>query len=315
MLDRRQFSIGISGLIGSGALFLAACRPDVASLNVVDNDADLDEGGMNSASADAGRFQKVMEGLEQAGSGRLGAALIDTGSGRRFAWRGDERFPLCSTFKFLLAAATLARVDSGAEKLDRKVAVARTDIVSHSPVTEKAVDGTMTVADLCKATITTSDNAAANLLLAPLDGAPGFTRWVRSIGDDVTRLDRPEPMLNESAPGDPRDTTSPAAMAANLEKLLLGKALSPRGRATLGQWLEATTTGAKRIRAGTPADWRVGDKTGTGENGATNDIAILWPPARKPVLLALYLVESKAPHGDNEALLAKAARAALDFIG
>ena len=131
----------------------------------------------------------------------------------------------------------------------------------------------------------------------------------------MPRLHRPERIPNESAPADSRDTTSPSATPANLEKLLLGKALSPRGRATLGQWLEATTTGAKRIRAGTPADWRVGDKTGTGENGATNDIAILWPPARKPVLLALYLVESKAPHGDNEALLAKAARAALDFIG
>jgi len=316
MIDRRKFSIGLCVALGGAALTLTGCGPDGN-----DSEADADGNAANfqdnaaDPAGDQGRdFSMVMSALEKRHDGRLGVALIDTGSGRRLSWRGDERFPLCSTFKFLLGAATLARVDQGKERLDRKIPIAKTDIVAHSPETEKAVGGTMTVGALCRATITTSDNGAANLLLAPLGGGKGLTDWVGTIGDTVTRLDRPEPLLNEAAPGDPRDTTSPVAMAGDLERLLTGDVLSDASRKQLADWLEANTTGGKRIRAGAPAGWRVGDKTGTGENGATNDIAILWPPSGKPVLLALYLVESKAAAADNEAALAAATRAALGFV-
>lgn len=317
MIDRRHFSIGLGAAFGGAAFLLSGCKTDSGG-NVsqpVENGSDSEGNALDADSDEAVRFNEVMREIEEANDGRLGVALIDTGSGRRLGWRGDERFPMCSTFKFLLAAATLARVDGGQEQLARAQAVTRADIVPNSPLTERAAGGTMTVADLCKATITVSDNAAANLLLAPVGGAQGFTRWVRSTGDTVTRLDRPEPLLNESAPGDPRDTTSPRAMAANLERLLTGDILTEASRAQLIAWLEANTTGARRIRAGAPAGWRIGDKTGTGENGATNDIAILWPPSGRPVLLALYLVESKAETAANEATLAAATRAALGFVG
>jgi beta-lactamase class A len=153
----------------------------------------------------------------------------------------------------------------------------------------------MSVRDLCAATVTVSDNPAANILLAAIDGPAGLTQFMRSIGDRVTRLDRTELELNTNLPGDPRDTTTPQAIANSMEKVLLGDVLSTQSRLQLIAWLRQSTTGMRRLRAGLPAHWKVGDKTGTGANGATNDVMIAWPPGRSAVIAAVYLSESTQP--------------------
>ncbi|MEN3953555.1 class A beta-lactamase [Iodidimonas sp. SYSU 1G8] len=250
----------------------------------------------------------VLAKLEATQGGRLGVAALDTATGSRIDHRADERFPLCSTFKFLAAAYVLARVDAGDETLDRVLTYGKGDIVAHSPATAPRLGTGMTIGALCEATMTLSDNTAANLLLATFGGPEGLTRYLRSLGDDITRLDRIEPALNEATPGDPRDTTSPAAMLATMHRLLLGDALSPASRRMLTHWLVANQTGDNRIRAGVPAAWKVGDKTGGGAYGTTNDISILWPQGRAPVLLAVYLTETNAAAADREATIAQVAR-------
>jgi beta-lactamase class A len=247
--------------------------------------------------------------LEAKNGGRLGVAVLNKASGRRIKRRADERFAMCSTFKFLAAAAVLAKVDRGEERLDRRVVFADSDIVINSPVTQKHVGGEgMTIAELCEAAITVSDNTAGNLLLARIGGPQGLTAYARSLGDETTRLDRIEPNLNEARPDDPRDTTTPAAMLADMERLLLGDALSATSREQLVAWLVANKTGGKRLRAGLPKDWRVGDKTGLGDNGATNDIAVLWPPGRAPMLVAVYFAESPLSLEERSAVLAEVGR-------
>lgn len=224
--------------------------------------------------------------------GRIGFALLDSGTGRRFAYRAAERFPMCSTFKFLLAAAILARVDHGRERLDATIPIARGDIIANSPFSETRVGGTATIAELCAATVGLSDNAAANLLLPRIGGPAGLTRYARTLGDRVTRLDRTEPTLNEAAPGDLRDTTTPAAMLGNMQRLLLARTLTPASRAQLVAWMFASTTGTHRMRAGLPPTWRIADKTGAGEYGSDNELAMLHPPGRAPLLVASYLTGS-----------------------
>jgi beta-lactamase class A len=258
--------------------------------------------------------QGRLEALERRHGGRLGVSILDTGSGKRVGHRADERFPMCSTFKFLAAAQVLARVDRGEERLDRRIVYAKDDLVAYSPVTEKHVgEPGMSLAELCHATITLSDNTAGNLLLASFGGPAGLTAFARSLGDGVTRLDRWETELNEAVPGDPRDTTSPAAMLDDMRSLLLGEALSPASRKQLADWLVATTTGDQRIRGGLPKGWRAGDKTGTSGKGETNDIAIVWPPGRAPLLVTAYHAESKAPQETNNSVIAEVGRIAADL--
>lgn len=248
--------------------------------------------------------------LEARAGGRLGVAAIDTATGRQVGHRADERFALCSTFKLLLGAAVLARVDAGELSLDRRIPYGRKDLLSYAPVTTKRVDeGAMTVGELCAATIQTSDNTAANLLLPLVGGPEGLTDFLRGIGDEVTRLDRIEPELNSNLPDDPRDTTTPAAMAATTARLLTGDALGAASQRQLIDWLVGSTTGAARLRAGFPAGWRVGDKTGTGERGAANDVAIVWPEdGEKPWVVAVYFDAPKATPAERDAVIAEAAR-------
>lgn len=252
-----------------------------------------------------------LQALERRHGGRLGVSIVDAGTGNRVGHRADERFPMCSTFKFLAAAQVLARVDRGEERLDRRIVYTKDDLVTYSPVTEKHVGAPgMIVAELCHATITLSDNTAGNLLLDSFGGPAGLTAFARTLGDPVTRLDRRETELNEAIPGDPRDTTTPAAMADNLRTLLLGDALSPASRTQLAEWLIATTTGGQRLRGGLPKDWRAGDKTGTSGNGVSNDIAIVWPPGHAPLLVTAYYAESSVPQDERNAVLAEVGRIA-----
>jgi beta-lactamase class A len=247
--------------------------------------------------------------IEKSVGGRLGVAVLDTATGQLSGHRLDERFAMCSTFKVLAAALALARVDAGQERLDRRVAIAASDLLEWAPVTRRHVGASLSVAELCEAAITVSDNTAANLLLASMGGPAGLTAFLRRIGDGTTRLDRNEPALNEALPGDPRDTATPRAMAQTLRTLALGSALSEAGRSQLVRWMEANTTGAKRLRAGVPADWRVADKTGTGSRGSTNDVGLVWPPGRAPRVVVAYLTECRAPADAREAALADVARA------
>ncbi|MFL9584508.1 L2 family extended-spectrum class A beta-lactamase [Stenotrophomonas sp. AB1(2024)] len=228
--------------------------------------------------------------LEKASGGRLGVTLLDTASGRRLGHRQDERFPMCSTFKFVLSASVLHLADQGTLSLDRRLPVRQQDMLSHAPVTKRHVGKDLTVRDLCRATMVTSDNPAANLLLGVVGGPAGVTAFLRANGDAVTRNDRLEPEMNQFAPGDPRDTTSPAAMAASLQRFVLGDVLTPASRLQLADWLIDNETGNASLRAGLSPAWRVGDKTGSNGEDTTNDIAILWPLAGgAPWVLTSYL--------------------------
>jgi beta-lactamase class A len=244
--------------------------------------------------------------------GRLGIAAVDMGSARRVTYRAEERFPMCSTFKLPLVAAILRRVDTGEESLERRVAYDAAALLEYAPVTREHVsDGGMSVEALCEASITASDNTAANLLLETLGGPRGLTAFFRAVGDSSSRLDRNEPMLNTAIPGDERDTTTPSAMLGVMQAVLWGNVLRASSKERLLAWLIATTTGLKRLRAGIPAEYRAGDKTGTGNHGATNDLAIAWPPAKPPILIAAYSWGSTASTEQLSAVLAQAARLVL----
>jgi beta-lactamase class A len=269
-----------------------------------------------AAFADAETLAAAFARIEKESGGRLGVAVLDTQTGAQAGHRADERYPMCSTFKLLAAAATLWRVDAGSERLERRVPFGARDLVTYSPVTEKHVGAGMTLAELCDAAVTLSDNTAANLLLAALGGPGGITAFARTLGDATTRLDRIEPELNEARPGDPRDTTSPSAMTANLRALLLGDALSAASRAQLTAWLAANRTGDARLRARLPAGWRVGDKTGAGANGTNNDVGVLWPPGRPPIIVSAYLTEAAAvPAARRDATIAAVGHAVAEAVG
>jgi beta-lactamase class A len=247
--------------------------------------------------------------------GQIGVAALDTNNDKHVDYRADERFPMCSTFKFLAAAAVLKRVDEKKEKLERFVPYGAKEILEYAPVTKKHLkDGGMTLGALCAAAIEQSDNTAGNLLLNAIGGTAGLTNFVRTLGDRVTRLDRIEPELNSAIPGDERDTTTPAAICSDMQRVLLGDALSEASRRQLEDWLQRNETGGLMIRAGVPKNWIIGDKTGRGSNGATNDIAIMHPPGRAPILLAIYSVGSTATPNDRAAAIAEVAKIVADSM-
>lgn len=248
--------------------------------------------------------------IEASVKGRLGVAILDTKTGTFYGRRENERFPLCSTFKVLAAALVLDRVDHGQEQLDRRVAFAKKDVVPYSPITQsRAGTKGMTLSELSAAAMTHSDNTAANLMLKSFGGPKALTQYLRSLGDKATRIDRVEPVLNDVKGGDLRDTTTPRAITYTLQRILLGNILSKSSEQQLVAWLTSNTTGDKRLKAGLPEGWRIGDKTGTC-NGATNDVAIIWPPDHPPVIIAAYLADAKTSRAQREAALADVARAA-----
>lgn len=242
----------------------------------------------------------------------LAVAAIDLAGGRRWNHRAHERVALCSTFKLLLAAAVLAQVDAGKEQLQRRVVFDADALLDYAPVTRRHVGPPgMTIADLCEAAVTLSDNTAANLLLSRMDGPAGLTRWLRTIGDSTSRLDRPEPGLNDVVQGDPRDTTTAAAMLDDLQCLLVGEVLSSASRSILLRWLADCRTGDKRLRAGVPDNWQAGDKTGSGAD-TSSDVAIFRPPGRAPLLIAAYCSGGDTESRDHA--LASVARHIADAV-
>jgi beta-lactamase class A len=240
---------------------------------------------------------------------RLGVAALNTADGAWMRHRADERFAMCSTFKWILAALALRRIEAGDLKLDRRISYSSSDLLEYAPVARANVArGWLSIEELCAASVQVSDNTAGNILLDVVGGPSGVTQFVRSIGDTVTRLDRREPELNENLAGDPRDTTTPAAMATTARTLLLSNALSQPSRDLLTGWMITSTRGLDRLRAGLPASWRVGAKAGTGQNGALNDVAIAWLPHYAPILVASYITGGNIDSDARSAGQAEVAR-------
>lgn len=261
---------------------------------------------INSLAAAAENATSRLTTLERKHGGRLGVAVLDTGSGHRISYRGDERFLICSTFKLLLVAAVLGRVDRGEEQLDRRIVFDKDAVLGWAPVTGlNAGPPGMSVQDLCEAAVLMSDNTAANLLLQTIGGPAGLTAYARSLGDKRTRLDHLEP-LNNKQQGE-QDTTTPWSMLDDMQKVLLGDALSGASCERLSSWLMLNQTGAQTLRAGLPSDWRVGDKTGAATH-ANNDIAIVWPPRREPLLVAAYYMAGKIDTAERKSVLAEVGR-------
>lgn len=334
LLTRRRLMAGAALLIpaltfGPDALFAedasASKSPDstepASGSDGQDNSETPDDGdgmegnpaGNSQAAEDA---DKQLADLEKKTGGRLGVSVLDTETNISLGSREAERFALCSTYKVLAVGFVLARVDQGVEKLDRRVTYGKDILVAYSPETEKHAGGDgMTVAELCSAAITLSDNTAANLLLDSFGGPPALTAWLRSSGDTETRLDRKEPDLNQAAKDDQRDTTTPDSMLDTLGLLTLGNTLSETSRDQLSNWLVNNTTGNARLRAGLPKEWKVGDKTGTGDNGSYGDVAVIWPPERGPILVVTYVGEATAPAKDIEAVFAEVAKIVAGMVG
>ncbi|GAB5488693.1 MAG: class A beta-lactamase [Parasphingorhabdus sp.] len=296
MIDRRA-------VIGAIPLFLAAgCMP-----------------GRNQASI---MTNPIFAAIEKRIGGRLGVALIDSEGNVISSHRGNERFAMCSTFKAPLASALFAAHADGSADMNAKFFLKPEDQVPYMPFVQKHLeDGTaVSLRQLAKAAVQTSDNAAANLVLKAVGGPEGLTRFFRNQGDRTTRLDRWEPDLNENAVGDPRDTTSPVAMGWLMQTLLLGNGIAENDKLTLQNWMQGSVTGANRIRAGLPKGWRVGNKTGTAPGGlAYNDIAIIWPSRAEngasPVILIVYTDRPTASAKKVNAAIADVAKAAARLVG
>ena len=264
--------------------------------------------------AEASGVKAKLAAQENQHGGRLGVAMLDTGSGKRAGYRDDERFLMCSTFKLLLAAAVLARVDRGREQLDQRLVFGKQALLEYAPITSKhAGPPGMTIAELCQAAVALSDNTAANVLLAHLGGpSAAVTAYARQLGDPITRLDHNEPELNRPSADPASDTTTPNAMLADLQKLTLGRALSDASRKQLLEWMSQTSTGMHLLRAGVPSDWRVGEKTGSGST-QRNDVVIMWPPNRQPLLVTAYYVNAQMDDDQRAAVLAAVGRIAATF--
>jgi beta-lactamase class A len=232
------------------------------------------------------------------------------------AWRAEERFVMCSTFKASLAAFVLARIDRGEDRLDDMVAYGAQDLLDYAPVAKQNLAaGAMSVSDMCKAIVELSDNTCANLLLARSGGPAALTAFWRSTGDTVSRLDHNEPELNRSPPGDPHDTTTPAAMAGNLRRFVLAEVLSTRSRQHLTDWLVGCKTGNNRLRGGLPKEWKIGDKTGNNGKDASGDIAIAWPNAGGPILVCVYTQGGSPTARQIESVFAEIGRMAGQQLG
>lgn len=260
----------------------------------------------------AAQWQAEFRALERSFDARLGVYAVDTGTGRSVAYRADERFAYCSTVKALVAAELLQQTTDA--ELDRVVRYSQDDLVTYSPITQEHVGEGMTLRALADAALRYSDNTAANLMLRQLGGPQGLARELRGLGDEVTRPARWETALNEAVPGDPRDTSTPRAMTETLREYTLGRALQPADRALLTGWMRANTTGAALIRAGVPDGWVVADKTGSGGYGTRNDIAVLWPEGREPIVLTVMSTRNEPDAEPDDALLARAAEVVVGAL-
>ena len=274
----------------------------------------LAHSGTRAFARDTEAAEAKLAALEGGRRGRICVSILDVATGGRIENRANERILMCSTFKAFAAALVLARVDKGKEELDRHVAFTPKEFVeTGSPVTKAHIGRGMTVGELCDAAVTRSDNTAGNLLLASFGGPDALTAFFRSLGDNISRLDRIETGLNyHDRPNDVRDTTTAAAMTENLRKLLLTDFLSAASRSQLAAWLINNKTGDTRLRAGLPKHWLVGDKTGTNgdKDGNANDIAIAWPSDRAPIIVSAFCEIPLISSDERNAVIAEIGRIA-----
>jgi len=256
----------------------------------------------------------ILAKLEISNKGRIGLWALNTETMTSFGYRDQERFPMCSTFKFMLGAAILKKGVRDPGFLSQKLIYKESHLVSYSPVTKKHVKDGMTISELCQASITMSDNTATNLLLEKLGGLKAINVFARSIGDQSFRLDRLEPELNTAIPGDHRDTSTPEATGKSLHLVALGNILPPSQRATLQDWLKNNKTGDARIRAGVPKAWSVGDKTGTCDYGTTNDVGIIWPTRGSPIVIVVYFTQLQKEADPRNEIIAAVTTITLDYL-
>ncbi|WON78728.1 class A beta-lactamase [Serratia sp. UGAL515B_01] len=252
--------------------------------------------------------QQKLANLEKDSGGRLGVYAYNTANGQKVQLNGEKRFPFCSTFKVIAAGAILRHSLSHQGFLDQRIHYKKSDLAAYSPISEKHLDSGMTVSELCAAALQYSDNTSINLLMALIGGPAAVTAYARSIGDTTFRLDRWETELNSAIPGDERDTTSPAAMAASLQKLTLGDALPNEQRQLLNSWMKGNTTGDQRIRAGVPSGAIVADKTGSGDYGTANDIGVVWIKDSAPLVIAIYSTYAQQDAKARNDVIASATR-------
>lgn len=265
---------------------------------------------------DTARLVAVVQAEESALQARVGMAVFDADTGTTWHYRGDERFALNSTHKTFSCAALLAKVDGSSLSLDQRVSISKEMLVAYSPMTEKALaPRTMSFAEICHAAVSHSDNTAANVVFDAIGGADGFNAFMRSIGDAHTRLDRKEPDLNEAAPGDERDTTTPNAIVRSLRKILLGDRLSASSRAALTQWMLNDQVAAALLRSALPSDWRIADKTGAGGHGSRSIIAVIWPPSKPPVVVGIYITQTGASMEARDRAIARIGEALNVALG
>ncbi|MET9675482.1 class A beta-lactamase [Streptomyces sp. NPDC006482] len=276
-------------------------------------------GGTAQALPEAGGVVARLRRLEREHTARLGVFARDLRTGRTVAYRAKERFPMASVFKTLAVAAVLRDLDHDGEYLARRVhyTQAYVDRSGYSPVTglDENVSGGMTVAELCDATLRFSDNAAGNLLLKELGGPTAVTRFCRSIGDPVTRLDRWEPELNSAEPWRVTDTTTPHAIGLDYARLVLGDALEPDDRRRLTDWLLRNTTSTEKFRRGLPADWLLADRTGSPRYGGANDVGITWRPDGTPIVLAVLTTQPEENAPTDNPLVATTAALLAEALG
>ena len=265
--------------------------------------------------ARANPLNQQLYDLEKSANGRLGVALIDIDSGRRFQYRGNERFAFCSTFKVMLAAAVLHKSQSQPGLKEKRIQYGEADLLAYAPITRTNLGKGMSVNELCAAAMQYSDNTAANLLIREIGGVKAVNQFARYLGDRKFRLDRIEPALNSATPDDPRDTTTPAAMAESLRKIVFSPALGGWDREQMFVWLRGNTTGNATIRAGVPANWLVGDKTGSGDYGATNDIGFIRPSTGGMLVLTLYFVQHEQKAEARRDVLAAATKLVVGSLG
>ncbi|KZE51037.1 class A beta-lactamase [Rossellomorea marisflavi] len=281
---------------------LSACMkpektPEPSSQKEAEESTDLDE---------------TFATIESDYDARVGVYAIDTGSDETIDYRSEERFAFASTYKALAAALVLKQ--NTMEKLEEVITYTEDDLVSYSPITEKHVDTGMTLAELSEAAVRTSDNTAGNLLFEELGGPEQFQKFLREIGDDVTQSDRYETALNEFIPGNTRDTSTPAALATSLQGFAVGDLLTDDKRARLLDWMKGNATGDTLIRAGAPDGWTVADKSGAGRYGTRNDIAVVWPPDREPIILAIMTRHDTEDADYDDALIAEVAEVTLKAL-
>lgn len=276
-----------------------------------DNKTDVSSDKENASKETISKDEKFAQ-LENEFNVQLGVYAMDTGTNQTVEYRPEERFAYSSTFKPLAAAILLEQ--NNIEDLEKIVTYTKDDLVTYSPVTEKHVDTGMTLLEISEAAIRKSDNTAGNLLLEALGGPDKFEQALRDIGDDITQPERYETELNEFIPGNSRDTSTPRAMATNLKKVTLDDFLSDDKRELLIDWLKGNATGDALIRAGAPEGWIVGDKSGAGSYGTRNDVAIVWPPNREPIVMAIMSRHDTENAEYDDALIAKAAEITLNAL-